>query len=167
MANEIIRVVVEADDNITHSLTKDNGVMIRNVSNVRAKMFYSEPLGSTYEIVIRNGNNETYSTEDGTLTITETSTYNSAEVVFPKATSNVFYFEIKNSGASVSYKRSLTKRIGLIDYVFPTCKVTVEKEPNTGIMAVNISSPLMYLVISTIFLPNSIFCEHTPLYSLT
>lgn len=138
MANEIIRVVVEADDNITHSLTKDNGVMIRNVSNVRAKMFYSEPLGSTYEIVIRNGNNETYSTEDGTLTITETSTYNSAEVVFPKATSNVFYFEIKNSGASGSYT-VWTQKMGLVDYVFPTCKVTVEKEPNTGIMTVNIT----------------------------
>ena len=39
MANKITRVVIEADDNITHSLTKDNGVMIRNVSNVRAKMF--------------------------------------------------------------------------------------------------------------------------------
>ena len=56
MANKITRVVIEADDNITHSLTNDNGVMIRNVSNVRAKMFYSEPLGSTYEAIIRNGN---------------------------------------------------------------------------------------------------------------
>ena len=138
MANKITRVVIEADDNITHSLTKDNGVMIRNVSNVRAKMFYSEPLGSTYEAIIRNGNNEIYSTEDGTLTITETDTYNSAEVLFPKATSNVFYLELKYSDANGSYE-VWTERIGLIDYVFPTCKVTVEKEPNTGIMTVNIT----------------------------
>ena len=138
MANKITRVVIEADDNITHSLTKDNGVMIRNVSNVRAKMFYSEPLGSTYEAIIRNGNNEIYSTEDGTLTITETGTYNSAEVLFPKATSNVFYLELKYSDANGSYE-VWTERIGLIDYVFPTCKVTVEKEPNTGIMTVNIT----------------------------
>ena len=138
MANKITRVIIEADDNITHSLTKDNGVMIRNVSNVRAKMFYSEPLGSTYEAIIRNGNNETYSTEDGTLTITETGTYNCAEVLFPKATSNVFYLELKYSDANGSYE-VWTERIGLIDYVFPTCKVTVEKEPNTGIMTVNIT----------------------------
>ena len=138
MANKITRVVIEADDNITHSLTKDNGVMIRNVSNVRAKMFYSEPLGSTYEAIIRNGNNEIYSTEDGTLTITETGTYNSAEVLFPKATSNVFYLELKYSDANGSYE-VWTEKIGLIDYVFPTCKVTVEKEPNTGIMTVNIT----------------------------
>lgn len=138
MANKITRVVIEADDNITHSLTKDNGVMIRNVSNVRAKMFYSEPLGSTYEAIIRNGNNETYSTEDGTLTITETDTYNSAEVLFPKATSNVFYLELKYSNSNGSYE-VWTERIGLVDYVFPTCKVTVEKEPNTGIMTVNIT----------------------------
>lgn len=138
MANKITRVIIEADDNITHSLTKDNGVMIRNVSNVRAKMFYSEPLGSTYEAIIRNGNNETYSTEDGTLTIDETSTYNCAEVLFPKATSNVFYLELKYSDANGSYE-VWSEKIGLIDYVFPTCKVTVEKEPNTGIMTVNIT----------------------------
>ena len=39
MANKITRVIIEADDNITHSLTKDNGVMIRNVSNVELKCF--------------------------------------------------------------------------------------------------------------------------------
>lgn len=138
MANKITRVIIEADDNITHPLTKDNGVMIRNVSNVRAKMFYSEPLGSTYEAIIRNGNNETYSTEDGTLTITETNTYNCAEVLFPKATSNVFYLELKYSDANGSYE-VWTEKIGLIDYVFPTCKVSAEKNPNTGIMILNIT----------------------------
>ena len=138
MANEITRIIVEVDDNDTFQQTHSKTTMIRNVSNVRAKMFYSEPLGSTYEAIIRNGNNETYSTEDGTLTVDETDTYNCAEVIFPKATSNVFYFELKYSGASASYKVS-TERLGLIDYVFPTCKLAVEKEPNTGIMTLNIT----------------------------
>ena len=139
MANEITRVIVEVDDSVTTSLTKSESVMIRNVSNVRARMFYSEPLGSTYEAIIRNGSNETYSTEDGTLTnIHESDSYNYVEVIFPKAVSNVFYFELKNSGASGSYTLS-TQKIGLVDYVFPTCKVTAEKEPNTGIMTLNIT----------------------------
>ena len=138
MTNKITSVNVEVDDSVTTSLTKSKKVMIRNVSNVRARMYYSEPLGSTYEAVIRNGSNETYSTEDGTLTIEENDRYNFVEVVFPKAASNVFYFEIKNSGASVSYKVSSSERIGLVDYVFPTCKLAVEKN-DSGVMTVNIT----------------------------
>ena len=142
MANKIISVEVEVDDYDTFQLTESRGIMIRNVSNVRAKMYYSEPLGDAYEAVIRNGSNETYSTEDGTLTIFEEilngESINSAEVIFPKAASNVFYLELKYSNANGSYE-VWTERIGLVDYVFPTCKVTVEKEPNTGIMTVNIT----------------------------
>lgn len=139
MANEITNVIIEVHDSVTTSLTKSENVMIRNVSNVRVRLFYSEPLGSTYEAVIRNGNNIIYSTEDGTITsIHETDSYNYVEVIFPKAASNVFYCELKYSGASGSYK-VWSERIGLVDYVFPTCKVTVEKYPNTGNMTLNIT----------------------------
>ena len=139
MTNKITSVEVEVDDYDTFQLTERRDIMIRNVSNVRARMYYSEPLGDAYEAVIRNGNNTIYSTEDGTLTVNETDTYKYAEVIFPKAASNVFYFEIKNSGASVSYKVSSTESLSIIDYVFPTCKVTAEKTPNTGIMTLNIT----------------------------
>ena len=139
MTNKITSVEVEVDDYDTFQLTESRGIMIRNVSNVRARMYYSEPLGDAYEVTIKNGNNTIYSTEDGTLTVNETDTYNYAEVIFPKAASNVFYFEIKNSGASVSYKVSSTESLSIIDYVFPTCKVTAEKTPNTGIMRLNIT----------------------------
>ena len=139
MTNKITSVEVEVDDYDTFQLTESRGIMIRNVSNVRARMYYSEPLGDAYEATIRNGNNTIYSTEDGTLTVHETDTYNYAEVIFPKAASNVFYFEIKNSGASVSYKVSSTDSLSIIDYVFPTCKVTAEKTPNTGNMTLNIT----------------------------
>ena len=142
MANEITNVILEVDDSETINLTERKTTMIRNVSNVRARMYYSEPLGDTYEAIIRNGNNETYSTEDGTLTIFEEilngESVNFAEVIFPKAASNVFYFELKYSGASASYKVS-TDSLSLIDYVFPTCKVTAEKNPNTGTMMLNIT----------------------------
>ena len=139
MTNKITSVEVEVDDYDTFQLTESRGIMIRNVSNVRARMYYSEPLGDAYEATIKNGNNTIYSTEDGTLTVDETDTYKYAEVIFPKAASNVFYFEIKNSGASVSYKVSSTESLSIIDYVFPTCKVTAEKAPNTGNMTLNIT----------------------------
>ena len=139
MTNKITSVEVEVDDYDTFQLTESRGIMIRNVSNVRARMYYSEPLGDAYEATIRNGSNETYSTKDGTLTVYESDTYNFVEVIFPKATSNVFYFEITNSGASVSYRVSSTESLSIIDYVFPTCKVTAEKTPNTGIMTLNIT----------------------------
>ena len=139
MTNKITSVEVEVDDYDTFQLTERRDIMIRNVSNVRARMYYSEPLGDAYEVTIKNGNNTIYSTEDGTLTVSETDTYKYAEVIFPKAASNVFYFEIKNSGASVSYKVSSTESLSIIDYVFPTCKVTAEKTPNTGIMILNIT----------------------------
>ena len=138
MANEITSIVLEVDDYDTFQLTESKTTMIRYVSNVRARMYYSEPLGSTYEATIRNGNNTIYSTEDGTLTVNETDTYNYAEVIFPKAASNVFYFELKRSGASSPYTVS-TRSLSLIDYVFPTCKVSAEKNPNTGIMILNIT----------------------------
>lgn len=138
MANEITSIVLEVDDYETTQLTESKTTMIRNVSNVRARMYYSEPLGSTYEAVIRNGSNTIYSTEDGTLTAVETDSYKYVEVIFPKAASNVFYFELKRSGASSPYTVS-TKSLSLIDYVFPTCKVTAEKTPNTGIMTLNIT----------------------------
>lgn len=138
--NEITSIVVEVDDSETINLTESKTTMIRNVSNVRARMYYSEPLGDTYEATIRNGNNIIYSTEDGTLTNVneEPDRYNFVEVIFPKAASNVFYFELKRSGASSPYTVS-TSSLGLIDYVFPTCKVTAEKNPNTGIMVLNIT----------------------------
>ena len=138
MANEITSIVVEVDDYDTFQLTESKTTMIRYVSNVRARMYYSEPLGSTYEATIRNGNNTIYSTEDGTLTAVETDSYKYVEVIFPKAASNVFYFELKRSGASSPYTVS-TKSLSLIDYVFPTCKVTAEKNPNTGTMILNIT----------------------------
>lgn len=138
MANEITSIVVEVDDYDTFQLTESKTTMIRYVSNVRARMYYSESLGSTYEAVIRNGNNTIYSTEDGTLTAVETDSYKYVEVIFPKAVSNVFYFELKKSGASSPYTVS-TKSLSLIDYVFPTCKVAAEKTPNTGIMTLNIT----------------------------
>lgn len=138
MANEITSIVVEVDDYDTFQLTESKTTMIRYVSNVRARMYYSEPLGSTYEAVIRNGSNTIYSTEDGTLTAVETDSYKYVEVIFPKAASNVFYFELKRSGASSPYTVS-TKSLSLIDYVFPTCKVTAEKNPNTGTMILNIT----------------------------
>ena len=139
MTNKITSVEVEVDDYDTFQLTERRDIMIRNVSNVRARMYYSEPLGDAYEVTIKNGNNTIYSTEDGTLTVNETDTYKYAEVIFPKAASNVFYFEIKNSGASVSYKVSSTESLSIIDYVFPTCKVSAEKNPNTGTMILNIT----------------------------
>lgn len=139
MANEITSIVVEVDDYDTFQLTESKTTMIRYVSNVRARMNYSEPLGSTSEAVIRNGNNTTYSTEDGTLTnVQETDLYNYAEVIFPKAASESFYFELKRSGASSPYTMS-SKSLSIIDYVFPTCKVTAEKNPNTGTMILNIT----------------------------
>lgn len=138
MANEITSIVLEVDDYETTQLTESKTTMIRNVSNVRARMYYSEPLGSTYEAVIRNGNNTIYSTEDGTLTAVETDSYKYVEVIFPKAATNSFYFELKRSGASSPYTVS-TKSLSLIDYVFPTCKVSAEKTPNTGIMTLNIT----------------------------
>ena len=138
MANEITSIVLEVDDYETTQLTESKTTMIRNVSNVRARMYYSEPLGNTYEAVIRNGNNTIYSTEDGTLTAVETDSYKYVEVIFPKATTNSFYFELKRSGASSPYTVS-TKSLSLIDYVFPTCKVSAEKTPNTGIMTLNIT----------------------------
>ena len=138
MANEITSIVVEVDDYDTFQLTESKTTMIRNVSNVRARMYYSEPLGSTYEAVIRNGSNTIYSTENGTLTAVETDSYKYVEVIFPKAASNIFYFELKRSGASSPYTVS-TKSLSLIDYVFPTCKVTAEKNPNTGTMVLNIT----------------------------
>ena len=138
MANEITSIVLEVDDYDTFQLTESKTTMIRNVSNVRARMYYSEPLGSTYEAVIRNGNNTIYSTEDGTLTAVETDSYKYVEVIFPKAATNSFYFELKRSGASSPYTVS-TKSLSLIDYVFPTCKVSAEKTPNTGIMTLNIT----------------------------
>lgn len=138
MANEITSIVVEVDDYDTFQLTESRTTMIRYVSNVRARMYYSEPLGSTYEATIRNGNNTIYSTEDGTLTANETDSYKYVEVIFPKAASNVFYFELKRSGASSPYTVS-TSSLSLIDYVFPTCKVSAEKNPNTGIMILNIT----------------------------
>lgn len=139
MANEITSIVVEVDDYDTFQLTESKTTMIRYVSNVRARMNYSEPLGSTYEAVIRNGNNKTYSTEDGTLTnVQETDLYNYAEVIFPKAASDSFYFELKRSGASSPYTVS-SKSLSIIEYVFPTCKVSAEKNPNTGIMILNIT----------------------------
>ena len=139
MANEITSVIAEVDDYDTFQLTKDRTRMIRYVSNVRARMYYSEPLGSTYEAIIRNGSNKTYSTEDGTLTnVDETDLYNYAEVIFPNAASNVFYYELKNSGASGSYTVS-TKKLDLVEYVFPTCKLAVEKNTNTGVMVLNIT----------------------------
>ena len=139
MTNKITSVEVEVDDYDTFQLTERRDIMIRNVSNVRARMYYSEPLGDAYEVTIKNGNNTIYSTEDVTLTVNETDTYKYAEVIFPKAASNVFYFEIKNSGASVSYKVSSTESLSIIDYVFPTCKVSAEKNPNTGTMILNIT----------------------------
>ena len=138
MANEITSIILEVDDYETTQLTESKTTMIRNVSNVRARMYYSEPLGSTYEAVIRNGNNTIYSTEDGTLTAVETDSYKYVEVIFPKAATNSFYFELKRSGASSPYTVS-TKSLSLIDYVFPTCKVSAEKTPNTGIMTLNIT----------------------------
>lgn len=139
MANEITSIVVEVDDYDTFQLTESRTTMIRNVSNVRARMNYSEPLGSTYEAIIRNGSNKTYSTEDGTLTnVQETDLYNYAEVIFPKAASESFYFELKRSGASSSYTVS-SKSLSIIEYVFPTCKVSAEKNPNTGTMILNIT----------------------------
>ena len=138
MANEITSIVVEVDDYDTFQLTESRTTMIRYVSNVRARMYYSEPLGSTYEAAIRNGNNTIYSTEDGTLTAVETDSYKYVEVIFPKAATNSFYFELKRSGASSPYTVS-TKSLSLIDYVFPTCKVSAEKNPNTGTMILNIT----------------------------
>lgn len=138
MANEITSIVVEVDDYDTFQLTESRTTMIRYVSNVRARMYYSEPLGSTYEAAIRNGNNTIYSTEDGTLTAVETDSYKYVEVIFPKAVTNSFYFELKRSGASSPYTVS-TKSLSLIDYVFPTCKVSAEKNPNTGTMILNIT----------------------------
>ena len=138
MTNKITSVEVEVDDYDTFQLTESRGIMIRNVSNVRARMYYSEPLGDAYEATIKNGNNTIYSTEDGTLAVHETDSYKYVEVIFPKAASNVFYFELKRSGASSPYTVS-TESLSLIDYVFPTCKVTAEKNPNTGIMMLNIT----------------------------
>ena len=138
MANEITSIILGDDDYETTQLTESKTTMIRNVSNVRARMYYSEPLGSTYEAVIRNGNNTIYSTEDGTLTAVETDSYKYVEVIFPKAATNSFYFELKRSGASSPYTVS-TKSLSLIDYVFPTCKVSAEKNPNTGTMILNIT----------------------------
>ena len=138
MANEITSIVVEVDDYDTFQLTKSKTTMIRYVSNVRARMYYSEPLGDAYEVTIKNGNNTIYSTEDETLTAVETDSSKYVEVIFPKAASNVFYFELKRSGASSPYTVS-SKSLSLIDYVFPTCKVAAEKTPNTGIMTLNIT----------------------------
>lgn len=120
MANAITSVSAKVTDSKTLNLTSDSSRMIRYVSSVEASMITSVPIGDEYKATIKNGS----------------VTYSGTSNTFTNVIDNTFYFEVKQTGGIYE---ATYKTLDLVEYSYPTCKMTIDKITGSGVMNLTIT----------------------------